>query len=116
SWRTSRLSLTREVRERDDGFGAAHGLPRRDERHQHVVDQLQLEHTWSRGVDGAHYVSVLDIGARSPFLRPVNWEAARRFPDHMVEAWVKHNVEEVGQLEYLLPALTEVELATPDGR
>ena len=30
----------------------------------------------------------------------------RRFPDDMVLAWVKHNVEEVGQLEYLLPQLS----------
>ncbi len=33
---------------------------------------LQLEHTWSAGSDGAHYVSVLDIGARAALWRPVN--------------------------------------------
>jgi hypothetical protein len=67
---------------------------------------LQLEHTWSPGSDGTHYVSVLDVGARSPLLAPVNRVLVGRFPDHMVRAWVKHNVEEVGQLEYLLPALS----------
>ncbi len=69
---------------------------------------FQLEHTWSPGSDGTHYVSVLDIGARSALMTPVNRMLNRRFPDHMVRAWVKHNVEEVGQLEYLLPALAPV--------
>lgn len=67
---------------------------------------FQLEHTWSPGSDGTHYVSVLDVGARSALLAPVNRALTRRFPDRMVRAWVKHNVEEVGQLEYLLPALS----------
>ncbi|WAJ47098.1 hypothetical protein OK015_11970 [Mycobacterium sp. Aquia_216] len=66
---------------------------------------LQLEHTWSAGADGAHYVTVLDIGARSPLFAPINRVASKRFPDDMVRAWVKHNIEEVGQLEYLLPQL-----------
>jgi hypothetical protein len=64
---------------------------------------FQLEHTWSPGSDGTHYVSVLDIGGRSPLLAPVNRLLARRFPDHMLRAWVRHNIEEVGQLEHLLP-------------
>ena len=64
---------------------------------------FQLEHTWSPGSDGTHYVSVLDIGARSPLLAPVNWLLSRRFPDDMMRAWVRHNIEEVGQLEHLLP-------------
>lgn len=67
---------------------------------------FSLEHTWSPGSDGTHYVSVLDVGARSVLLAPVNRALHRRFPDHMVRAWVRHNVEEVGQLEFLLPALS----------
>jgi hypothetical protein len=67
-----------------------------------------LEHTWSAGTEGAHYVSVLDIGARSALMTPVNRLLGRRFPDHMVRAWVKHNIEEVGQLEFLLPQLLPV--------
>ncbi len=75
---------------------------------QHVAGAIlfQLEHTWSPGSDGTHYVSVLDVGARSALLAPMNRILLRRFPDHMVRAWVTHNVEEVGQLEYLLPALS----------
>ncbi|MBJ7464218.1 MAG: hypothetical protein JHD38_11330 [Mycolicibacterium sp.] len=66
---------------------------------------FSLEHTWSAGDDGTHYVSVLDIGARTPVFRPVNAYLCRKFPDHMARAWVRHNIEEVGQLEFLLPGL-----------
>jgi len=72
------------------------------------VPVLQLEHTWSACGDRPHYVSVLDIGARSALMTPVNRLLGRRFPDHMVRAWVKHNIEEVGQLEFLLPQLLPV--------
>lgn len=64
-----------------------------------------LEHTWSAGRGRTHYVSVLDLGARGPLARPVNAVLARRFPDPVVRAWVRHNVEEVGRLELLLPML-----------
>lgn len=70
------------------------------------VPIFQLEHTWSAGSDGVHYVSVMDIGARAAVMAPVNRILGRRFPDHMVDAWVRHNIEEVGQLEYLLPLLS----------
>ena len=66
---------------------------------------FQLEHTESPGAEGAHYVSVLDVGARSALMAPVYRAATRRLPDHMLRAWVKHNVEEVGRFEFLLPAL-----------
>lgn len=77
---------------------------------------FSLEHTWSAGSDGTHYVSVLDIGARTPVFRPVNAYLYRRFPDHMVRAWVRHNIEEVGQLEYLLPGLSTRSPAGARGR
>jgi hypothetical protein len=69
---------------------------------------FQLEHTWSAGRGRTHYLSVLDLGARNPFFAPVNRRLIRRFPDHLVQAWVRHNIEEVGQLEYLLPRLAMV--------
>ncbi len=69
---------------------------------------VQLEHTWSPGVDGTHYVSVMDLGARSALMWPVNAYLRRRFPDDMARAWVRHNVEEVGLLEHLLPRLAPV--------
>jgi len=58
---------------------------------------------WSACAQGTHYVSVLDLGARSPFLAPVNrYLSTRAFPERMARAWVVHNVEEVGVLEHLL--------------
>jgi hypothetical protein len=70
------------------------------------VPVFQLEHTWSAGADGAHYVTVMDLGVRSPLLAPVNRIVCQQFPDEKVRAWVKHNIEEVGQLEYLLTQLS----------
>lgn len=67
------------------------------------VPVFQLEHTWSAGTDGAHYVTVMDLGTRS--LSLVNRFVRQHFPEGKMHAWVKHNIEEVGQLEYLLPAL-----------
>jgi len=73
---------------------------------------FQLEHTWSQGSDGTHYVTVMDLGVRSALLGSVvNRVVRHRFPDDMVQAWVKHNIEEVGQLEYLLPVLAGAEPA-----
>lgn len=69
------------------------------------IPVFQLEHTWSAGADGAHYVTVVDLGVRSLLLSPLNRLLHRKFSDKKAHAWVKHNVEEVGQLEYLLPAL-----------
>ena len=69
------------------------------------VPVFQLEHTWSAGADGAHYITVMDLGVRSSLISPVNRIVRQRFPDDKMRAWVKHNIEEVGQLEYLLPQL-----------
>ncbi|MEH3142141.1 MAG: hypothetical protein PGN37_18590 [Mycobacterium kyogaense] len=80
------------------------------------VPIFALEHTWSAGVDGTHYVSVMDIGARSALMAPVNAVLRRRFPSKMVTAWVRHNIEEVGQLEYLLPQLAGSGEAEPAQR
>ena len=80
------------------------------------VPVFQLEHTWSAGPGGVHYVSVMDVGARSPVLAPVNRLLCRRFSDQTLRAWVKHNIEEVGQLESLLPQLKSSGKAEPAQR
>ena len=68
------------------------------------VQVFQLEHTWSAGHEGTHYVSVMDLGARPRAATPLNaYLTSRVFPPAMAEAWVRHNVEEVGVLEHLLP-------------
>ena len=56
------------------------------------------------GTDGTHYVSLMDLGSRLRAAAPVNRHLTSRvFPPAMAEAWVRHNVEEVGVLEHLLP-------------
>jgi hypothetical protein len=68
------------------------------------VPIFQLEHTWAACEEGTHYVSVMDLGARSPLLVPVNrYLTTKVFPEPMAHAWVVHNIEEVGVLEHLLP-------------
>lgn len=71
------------------------------------IPVFQLEHTWSAGADGAHYVTVMDLGVRSPLLAPINGLLHRRFSPEKAQAWVQHNIEEVGQLEFLLPGLAD---------
>jgi len=70
------------------------------------VKVMELSHTWSRCDEGTHYVSVLEIGAVARAFSLVNrYLNARRFPRHMAEAWIVQNIEAVGLLEHLLPAL-----------
>lgn len=67
---------------------------------------FQLEHTWSAGRGRTHYVSVLDLGSRLRLLAPLNAHLRRRvFRPEMDAAWIRHNVEEVGVLEHLIPDL-----------
>jgi len=69
---------------------------------------FQLEHTWSRAENATHYTSVMDVGARSALALPINtYLRSRVFVPGMERAWVKHNVEEVGLFEHLLPALQQ---------
>ena len=68
------------------------------------VRLFMLEHTWSPGAEGVHYVSTMEIGSVLRPWRPVNGHLTRRvMPPHRCRAWVRHNVEEVGRLERLVP-------------
>ena len=68
---------------------------------------FSLEHWFSPGPEGAGYHSRMLIGTAAPVLRgPVNGMIRRwRFTDAMGLAWLRHNVEEVGNFEHFLPAL-----------
>ena len=66
------------------------------------VPVLQLSHTWSACQGHTHYVSVLEVGSR--LFTPVNrYFTERRFPMSMTQAWLLHNIEEVGVLEHIVP-------------
>jgi hypothetical protein len=47
----------------------------------------------------------MDVGSRSALGTPINaYLRSRLFVPGMEQAWVRHNIEEVGRLEHFLPA------------
>jgi len=76
-----------------------------------VLGQLvsRLSHDFGTGARGASYRSSLTVGFETPVAcHPLN-AAIRRFvfPEAMGRAWVRHNVEEVGLLEHLIPLVRD---------
>jgi hypothetical protein len=68
---------------------------------------FRLEHRFE-GVDGSTlYRSQMLVGSSAPFGRLFFNRLVRPlwFPGHMGRAWLRHNVEEVGNFEHFLPAL-----------
>ena len=79
------------------------------------VSVLLLSHTWSACAGHTHYVSVLEVGANSALLVPVNrYLTQRRFPLSMAHGWLRHNIEDVGVLEHILPAAYAEGADAPD--
>jgi hypothetical protein len=74
------------------------------------LEVMRLEHTFTPVPDGTLYQSRMHVGTKTALARfPVNrWAMPRIFGVEMGRAWLKHNVEEVGNLEFFLPALYEV--------
>jgi hypothetical protein len=66
-----------------------------------------LNHDFIAAGSGTQYVSTLTIGTDLPGLRallnPLIHNAI--FTEAMGHAWMKHNIEEVGLLEHMLPRL-----------
>lgn len=68
---------------------------------------FRLEHRFGEAAGGASYGSRMVVGAAGGWFKPIfnSWVQPRVFSDAMGGAWLKHNVEEVGLLEALLPLL-----------
>jgi hypothetical protein len=68
-----------------------------------------LHHTFERTTEGTLYRSELVVGSTLPGIgKLVNALVRRRFfPPAVGEAWLKHNVEEVGNFQFFLPQLYE---------
>jgi hypothetical protein len=66
-----------------------------------------LNHDFIAVDGGTQYVSTLTIGSTFPVLGRILNELIRRavFPETMGHAWLKHNVEEVGLLEHIIPRI-----------
>jgi len=74
---------------------------------QRVLGQLasRLTHDFGVGAQGASYRSTLIVGFHAPVVCHALNAAIRRlvFPEAMGRAWIRHNIEEVGLLEHLVP-------------
>jgi hypothetical protein len=68
-----------------------------------------LHHTFEQTTEGTIYRSQLVVGSDLPVIgKIVNGLARRRlFPPAVGDAWLKHNVEEVGNFQFFLPKLYE---------
>ena len=71
------------------------------------MEVMHLEHTFTPVSGGTLYESKMHAGTKAVLARfLVNRSALPRlFSEPMGRAWLKHNVEEVGNLEFFLPAL-----------
>lgn len=77
------------------------------ERHILGSEVFSLEHGFEPGDGGARYRSRMELGADTAFGRLLFNRLIRPmvFSDLMGPAWLKHNVEEVGNFEHFLPGL-----------
>jgi hypothetical protein len=67
---------------------------------------FRLEHRFAAVEGGTDYRSQMLVGSTSPLGRTIfNRVRPRVFPDDMARAWLRHNVEEVGNFEHFLPRL-----------
>lgn len=71
------------------------------------MEVMRLEHTFAATKGGTRYQSIMHVGAKS---MPARWLINRCIIPHLFgedkgRAWLKHNVEEVGNFEFFLPDL-----------
>ncbi len=68
---------------------------------------VQLQHTFTAVTGGTLYRTRLQVGTTAPIARgPLNRAVLPlAFGEDVARAWLKHNVEEVGNLEHFLPKL-----------
>ena len=71
------------------------------------MEVMHLEHTFTAAPEGTLYASRMHVGTKAVLTRFLanRWILPRFFSEAMGRAWLKHNVEEVGNLEFFLPAL-----------
>lgn len=71
------------------------------------IEISRLEHDFVAADGGTIYRSTLTIGVDVPAVAPLINTAIRRtiFREAKGRAWLRHNVEEVGLLEHIIPAI-----------
>jgi len=75
------------------------------------LEVARMEYTFERVPGGTRYRNSLCVGTQAPIVRyPINrLLRPRLMPDAMCRRWLRHNVEEVGNFEFFLPALYDRE-------
>ncbi|HYH16899.1 MAG TPA: hypothetical protein VD794_16820 [Flavisolibacter sp.] len=75
------------------------------------LEVYSLEHQFIPHPQGTQYISRMQIGSETLLGRCFLNPFIHRFimTETMTRAWLKHNIEEVGNFEYFLPALYEKE-------
>jgi hypothetical protein len=70
------------------------------------MEVMRLEHTFTPAPEGTLYQSKMHVGTKAvPARFLVNRLVRRFFSEAKGRAWLKHNIEEVGNFEFFLPAL-----------
>lgn len=71
------------------------------------LELARLNHDFGAVAGGASYASTLTIGASAPGVRQILNPLLHRFifTEAMGRAWLRHNVEEVGALEHIVPRI-----------
>lgn len=79
------------------------------------TEVLRLEHTFTAVRGGTLYQSTMRVGTTAAPARFLlnRWVLPRLFSEATGRAWLKHNVEEVGNLEVFLPELYDKHAARP---
>jgi len=71
------------------------------------IEVARLNHDFAAVTGGASYFSTLTIGTSMPVVRRILNPLLHRFvfTERMGRAWLRHNVEEVGALEHIVPRI-----------
>jgi hypothetical protein len=76
---------------------------------------VRMEYTFEQVADGTRYVNRLLIGGSHGWRRRVTpWLQRFGFPEARGLAWLRHNIEEVGLFEHILPPLYRQETGRDD--
>lgn len=71
---------------------------------------VAMDYRFERAAGGTRYVNSLTVGLPWRWARPLNALLRRVvFDEAQGQAWIRHNIEEVGQFEAFLPALYAAE-------
>lgn len=69
------------------------------------IEIFSLQHDFEKVENGTRYISNMVVGTSKPIVKTLFNRIVRPFifTEKMGRAWLKHNIEEVGNFEYFLP-------------